>query len=231
VLLGLFVLIAALAAFLMLRARPPRWLELLQQNLHSSAQLPVRVSMFLIVLLVWIAADLGLDVLLGAFAAGMIIRQSSGGEDAEAIRSKLEAIGFGFLVPVFFVASGMAYDIDALFADWRSALLILIYLCGFLLVRGIPVVLYRRFLGSTERAALALFSATQLPLVVVITSIGTESGRMRTLTSAALVGAAMISVLIFPVGGLTLLRRAGDLPPEAEGPEGLAALPFTELEP
>ncbi|MCB1248570.1 MAG: cation:proton antiporter [Acidimicrobiales bacterium] len=226
ILLAVFIGIAVLAAVLMLRARPPRWLELLRKNLHSSAQLPIRVSVLLIIALVWVAADLGLDVLLGAFAAGMILRMAAGGPDRETVRIKLEAIGFGFLIPIFFIVSGMKFDIDALLSDRSELIRVPMFLLAFLVVRGLPVLaLYRDDLPGIQRNALALMAGTQLPLVVVITTIGLDTGQMLPSNAAALVGAAMLSVLLYPSIGLGLLKRAGVLPePGAtEGPTVAAA--------
>lgn len=200
VLLGVFVLIAGAAATVMLRAQPPRWLALLQKNLNSSAQLPIRVSVLRIVALAWVAAGLGLDGLLGAFAAGMIVRLTAAGPEAETIRLKLEAIGFGFLVPIFFVVSGMKFDLDALLSDRSEVLRVPTFLLAFLLVRGIPVFLLSRrdVTSRLEQSALALMAGTQLRLVVVITSIGLSTGRMLSVNAAELVGAAMLSVLLYP---------------------------------
>ena len=106
--------VAVAAALLAIRPQPPKVVALLRKNLHSSSQLPVRISVLLIIVLVWLASALGLDVLLGAFAAGVVVRLLSHGEDGEVVRVKLEAIGFGFLVPIFFIVSGMKFDLDAL---------------------------------------------------------------------------------------------------------------------
>ena len=209
VLLVVFILLAVGATLLATRARSPRVIELMRKHLDSSAQLPVRIAVLLVVALVWIAGHLGLDVLLGAFSAGIIVRLLVQGDDAEAVDSKLSAIGFGFLVPVFFVVSGMRFDLDALLADPTTVLRVPLYLTLFLVVRGLPaLVLYRRDLSGRDRAALAFCSATALPLVVVITGIGLETGRMRPENAAALVGAGMLSVLIFPLVGFALHRRA-----------------------
>ena len=209
VLLGVFVVVAVSAALLATRAQEPRVLRLLQKHLHSSAQLPVRISVLLILILVWVASRLGLDVLLGAFASGIVVHLFSTGRDSEVIRVKLEAIGFGFLIPIFFVVSGMKFDLDALTSDPSTFLRLPIFLALFLFVRGVPaMVLYRKDLPKSDRIPLALFSATALPLVVVITGIGTAAGRMLPSNAAALVGAAMMSVLLYPLIGFSLRRRA-----------------------
>ena len=116
-------------------------------------------------------------------------------------------------VPFFFVASGMKLDVSALFATPSGVLKMLVFFLLFLLVRGTPaLVLYRGVLDARERAALALLSSTQLPLVLAITTLATSSGHMRASTAAALVGAAVLSTLVFPLLGL---RLRGDIVTEA----------------
>ena len=211
-LLVVFVVVAVTAALVATRPQPPRVVRMLQSNLHSSSQLPVRVAVLLIVVLVWLASDLGLDVLLGAFASGVVVRLFSSGPDGDVVREKLDAIGFGFLVPIFFIVSGMNFDLDALTSSVSTILRVPLFLALFLLVRGLPaILLYRTKVDRRLLAPLALFSATALPLVVVITQLGVETGRMRPENAAALVGAGMLSVLIYPLVGFVLLRRAGAL--------------------
>jgi len=215
-LLVVFVAVAVAAALMAIRPQPPKVVALLRRNLHSSSQLPVRISVLLIILLVWLASSLGLDVLLGAFAAGVVVRLLSHGEDGEVVRVKLEAIGFGFLVPIFFIVSGMQFDLDALLDSPRTILRLPLFLVLFLVVRGIPaLLLYRRDLPRDQLVPLALFSATGLPLIVVITGIGVDSGRMLPENAAALVGAGMLSVLIFPLLGFSRLRRAQVIPEDS----------------
>ena len=113
-LLALFVAVAVIAALLATQVHPPRFIALMRKHLHSTAQLPVRISVLLVVLLVYLADKLSLDVLLGAFAAGVVVRLFIQGEDSEPITSKLEAIGFGFLIPIFFIDSGIKFDLHAL---------------------------------------------------------------------------------------------------------------------
>jgi Kef-type K+ transport system membrane component KefB len=218
ILLALFVGIALAAALLATRSHVPRVLTVLQKNLHSSAQLPVRVSVLFIVSLVWVASRLGLDVLLGAFAAGIVVHLFSAGNDAKVIQVKLEAIGFGFLIPIFFIVSGMRFDLDALLSEPSNVLRLFLFLGLFLVVRGIPaLVLYRHDLPKADLVPLALFSATALPLVVVITTIGLQTNRMLPSNAAALVGAGMLSVLLYPLIGFALRRRSarGATPPDA----------------
>ncbi len=217
-LLVAFIVLAVGATLIATRARSPKVLELMRRHLDSSAQLPVRIAVLLVVALVWVAGHLGLDVLLGAFAAGIIVRLFTAGEQSEAVGSKLSAIGFGFLIPIFFVVSGMKFDLDALISEPTTLLRVPLFLVLFLVARGLPaMVLYRQDLSRRDRAALAFFSATALPLVVVITEIGLETDRMLPENAAALVGAGMLSVLVYPLIGFALHGRgtAGD---EASAP-------------
>ncbi len=209
-LLIVFVVVATAAALLAARVRPPRFVSLLRRHMHDSAQLPVRVSVLLVVLLVYLTIQLGLDVLLGAFAAGIVVRLVIADEDRAPVLSKLEAIGFGFLIPIFFIVSGISFDFTALEHDASALLRIPLFFALLLLVRGLPaMLLYRRALTAREQRALAFFSATGLPLIVVITTIGVDEGKMRPINAASLVAAGMLSVLIYPLLGLRQLRTPG----------------------
>jgi len=206
-LLAAFIFIALACAAVALRLRPPHVVDALARGLHSTSQLPIRVSMFILGGLVVLADALGLDLLLGAFAAGSLVGLVARGPDAETFRHKLDALGFGFLIPIFFVTSGAQVDIPSLLASSGSIARVPLFLALFLLVRGLPALLYRRHLGSREQLLLALFSSTTLPLVVVIAGLGKATGRMLPENAAALVGAAILSVLIFPLIALTLRQR------------------------
>jgi Kef-type K+ transport system membrane component KefB len=208
-LLVAFVAVATLTALLATRAHPPKVVAFLRRHLNSSAQLPVRVALLLVLLLVFLAFKLGLDELLGAFAAGIVVRLFTMGEDSKAVESKLQAIGFGFLVPIFFIVSGVHFDLHILLHRPSALLRLVLFLALMLVVRGGPtLLLYRRVVSRAERLPLALFSATGLPLIVVITTIGTSEGRILPENAAALVGAGMLSVLLFPLIGLRRLRAA-----------------------
>ena len=212
-----FVALAAGAAALALRPTPHRIALLLGRTLNTSSQLPIRIAVLMVVLLGWVASQLGLDVLLGAFAAGAIVRLASGGPEAETARIRLETIGYGVFVPVFFVATGLSFDLGAVERSPRILLGIPALLLAMLLVRGAPVLLYRGTLSGPERRALAFFSATGLPMIVVITAIGVQAGHMWPGTAAALVAAGMISVFIYPIIGLALLRRWQERRPARPG--------------
>jgi len=207
VVLVAFVILALALALASVRIAPRGW-SALERTFEASSQLAVRVTVVLIFGLVLLANDLGLDVLLGGFVAGMIVRLALKGRELAVFESKLTAVGFGFFVPFFFITSGIEFDIRAL--ESATALLKLAMFFGlFLVVRGTPaLLLYRSVLKSRQRAALAFYSATELPLVVAITTLATEGGHMKTSTAAGLVGAAMLSTLVFPFVGLALQRRA-----------------------
>jgi Kef-type K+ transport system membrane component KefB len=180
----------------------------LEKTFEASSQLAVRITVVLVFGLVLLASQLGLDVLLGGFVAGMITRAALRGHELQVFESKLTAVGFGFFVPFFFITSGIEFNLDALSSAEALAKMALFFAL-FLIVRGTPaLLLYRNVLSATERKALAFFSATELPLVVAITTIAVDAGKMRTSTSAGLVGAAILSTLIFPFIGMALQKRA-----------------------
>jgi Kef-type K+ transport system membrane component KefB len=203
------VAITFLLAVAALRLRPPKVLELFSRTLHSSAQLPVRVSILLIAVLFVLSETFGLDAVLGAFAAGMIMGLATRGEGGKPLRQKIDAVGFGFLMPFFFVTSGMKFDLDGLLQSTKPLLLVPFFLILFLIVRGAPVFLYRSDITKRDLLPFALYSATALPMVVAITDIGVRTGRMQTDIAAGLVGAAMLSVLLFPtIAGALSSKRA-----------------------
>jgi len=200
----------------------------LERTFEASSQLAVRITVVLVFGLVLLAGKLGLDILLGGFVAGMIVRLALQGHELQVFESKLTAVGFGFFVPFFFVASGISFDLAALGSAEAIAKLAMFFVL-FLVVRGAPaMLLYRGVLGVRDRAALAFYCATELPLVVAITTIAVETDHMKSSTAAGLVGAAMISTLVYPFVGLALRRKSeaeaaaveppGDDPPLSEGP-------------
>jgi Kef-type K+ transport system membrane component KefB len=208
VLLVGFVAVAVAIAVIAARPQPPRLVEVLQRHLNSSTQLPVRITVLLIVAMVALTTQLGLDMLLGAFAAGMIARLALQGDQAPTLVPRLEAIGFGFLIPIFFIVSGMKFDASALLTDPGIMLRTVIFLGLFLLVRGGPaLLLYRGVLSGPRRTALAVLQSTALPLIVVITEIGLRTDQMKPENATALVGAGMLSVLLFPLAAFAILGR------------------------
>jgi Kef-type K+ transport system membrane component KefB len=207
-LLLVFAAVAALIGVIAVRSRPARVVRLVETTMGTSGQLAVRLAVLAIVGLVVLAAELDLDVILGAFVAGIVVGIVIRDTDAADFEAKLDAVGFGFLIPIFFIATGMDYDLDALLSDPIDIVLVPGFAALFLLCRGLPaVLLYRRDLERSELPALALFSAAALPLVIAITEIGTETGAMDEREAVALVGAGMLSVLLYPILGLGVLRR------------------------
>jgi Kef-type K+ transport system membrane component KefB len=185
-------------------------------HVGESSQLAVRWIVVLVFALALLASDLGLDLLLGGFAAGLITRQVLKTREVPAFDSKLSGVAFGVFIPFFFVVSGMKLDVDALFASASGVVKLIVFFALFLVVRGTPaLVLYRGILDRRDRLALAFFSATQLPLVLAITTLAQDSGHMRASTAASLVGAAVLSTLVYPIVGLRLRgdRAVGESTP------------------
>jgi Kef-type K+ transport system membrane component KefB len=204
--LVLFVALAVATGVLAVRTAWRGW-PLIERTLETSSQLAVRLAVVLVFGLVALAAELGLDLLLGGFVAGMITRVALRGREVTVFDSKLTAVGYGLLIPFFFVTSGMSFDLDALTGSAEALLMLPLFLALFLVVRGVPaLLLYRGILGLRDRVALAFFCATELPLVVAITTVAIEEGHMHSDTAAGLVGAAIISTLVYPLIALRLRR-------------------------
>ena len=219
--LVLFVVIAVVIAVASMRISGHGW-SAIERTLDSSSQLGVRIAVLLVFGLVFMASSLGLDILLGGFLAGMVTRMSLRGREVAEFDSKLIAVGFGLLIPFFFVTSGITFDLDSLFTGPGPLLKMFLFLGLFLIVRGTPaMLLYRGEMASRDRLALAFFSSTQLPLVVAITTLALDADKMLSSTAAALVGAAILSTLIFPFVGMALRRgrQAADFSPEAAATE------------
>ena len=204
IILAGFIVVAVLAAVLAVRSVGRGW-STLERNLETSGQLGIRIAVLMVFALAALAASLGLDLLLGGFVAGVIVRLALKGHEVRLFESKLIAVGYGFFIPFFFVVSGVKFDLDALVDDPVNLLKLPLFLALFLVVRGAPaLLLYRNRLDSRDRVALAIFSSTELPMVVAITTIAIERGHMRSATAASLIGAAILSTTIFPIVGLRL---------------------------
>ena len=162
--------------------------------------------MLLLILLLALADSFGLDVVLGAFIGGVIVRRFSPPSAESALSVRIEAIGFGFLIPLFFVVSGANLDIDSIIANPVPLIRFFIYI---LIARGlVQYVLYRRAIPDRrERARFSLLVATGLPIIVAVTSIEVEAGVMLPANAAALVGAGALTVLVFPLVGNFLVRN------------------------
>ena len=213
-LLFAFAAIVVVATVIAVRARPARVVRLLQTTMGTSGQLAVRLSLLLVIALAALAAEFGLDVILGAFAAGILVGIVIRDSEAREFLGKLDAVGYGFLIPVFFITTGMGYDLDALGEDPATLLMVPGFTLLFLVVRGLPaMLLYRKTLPRPDRIALALFSAAALPLLVAITQIGLDTHTMRSEVAVSLIGAGMLSVLIYPLLALLVHRRGERVEP------------------
>jgi Kef-type K+ transport system membrane component KefB len=205
--LVMFVVLVVVLALGVGRARRSMRLgDVLVRLQDTTAEIRVRLVVLLLVAFVALAERLGLETILGAFLAGALVglvdRDSS---THPRFRSKLDAIGYGFLIPVFFVSSGVRLDLRGLVEDPAALLRVPVFLLALLVVRGVPAVLYRRSLGRAGAVAAGLLQATSLPFLVTAAQIGTVTGRLSDVDAAALVCAGLLSVLVFPAAALGLL--------------------------
>jgi Kef-type K+ transport system membrane component KefB len=176
----------------------------------TTAQIRVRGAFLLFVAFAAVAEQLGLEVILGAFIAGAIVSLVDRDEvmTHPDFRRKLEAVGFGVFIPAFFVTSGVRFHLDALTSSTSNLLMVPIFLAALLAARGLPALVYRRALDGRHTAVAALMQATSLPFIVAATAIGLDLGLIDAAGSAALIGAGLLSVLLFPLAGLVALRNA-----------------------
>lgn len=205
---GLAVLVLVLVLALMRAGRSVRTMRVFQMLSETTAQIRIRFAMLLLIAFVALAQGLGFEAILGAFLAGAVLRLLD--VDAATVHPhtelKLDAIGYGFVIPVFFVASGVMFDAQALFASSSALLQVPLFLAALFAARALPALLYRPRLGTRRTVAAAFLQATSLPFIVAATAIGLELGLVDAAESAALIGAGLLSVLAFPVAGLALLR-------------------------
>ncbi len=217
-LIGGLVLLGVVVFFTVRRAEHSRVISLdLIRLQDTTAQIRVRGAVVFLIGFAAIAEKLGLETILGAFMAGAILTLLDRDEKMTHpdFRRKLEAIGFGVFIPVFFVASGVNYDLNALLASASNVIMVPIFLAALVAVRGIPALLYRRVLDGRRTAVAGLMQATSLPFIVAATAIGQELNLISAAEGAALIGAGLLSVLFFPAAGLSLLRGK-QAPPEPE---------------
>jgi Kef-type K+ transport system membrane component KefB len=219
-LVGFFVVAVALIFALLGIERWRRLTAVLARLQDTTAQIRVRGAFLLLIALVALAERLGLEVILGAFLAGAVLTLVDRDRmmTHPRFRVKLEAAGFGMFIPVFFVTSGLQFDLDALFASGSTIALVPLLLAALLVVRGLPALVYRSTIGTRQTVVAGLLQATSLPFIVAASMIGIELGLVDEATSAALIAAGLLSVLIFPLVALTILRRAepAPAPPAAE---------------
>jgi Kef-type K+ transport system membrane component KefB len=206
-LMFVFVAITLLSAYMATHVHSSKFIDFLTQTMQSSGQLPVRICIVLQALFVVLAAKFGFNVVIGAFTAGMIVSLASKGEGGVMLRQKLDAIGYGFLIPFFFIGAGMKFQLNALWASPLVPVQIISLLGLLILVRGTPVLLYKHILAKEEQLPFALYSATGLPLILIISELGVSSGLMAPDRAVVLVCAGMISVFLFPILAENLMKK------------------------
>ena len=217
VLLGVFVVAITVAVLaLTRRTRSMRIGAVLARLQDTTAQIRVRGAVLLLLLLVVLAENLGLETILGAFVAGAVVNliDRDAAETHPLFRVKLEAIGYGFLVPVFFITSGMRFDLNALLDNPSTFLKVPVFLAALVAARGIPAIVYRPLVGTRSAIAAGLLQATSLPFIVAATQIGIVIHAVTPATAAAFVAAGLLSALVFPVVALSLLRTCAKTPGE-----------------
>lgn len=227
VLLGLFVVTVVVVALALSRARlSPRLADAVGRLERTTAEIGVRGAFVLLIAFVALAEEFGLEVVLGAFLSGAIL--SFVGKDdllkTSRLGSRLEAVGFGVFIPIFFVTSGVQFDLDALLDSASTVLLVPIVLVALLLVRGLPALLYRPLVDDRSTvAAVGLLQATSLPFLVAASQIAVELGKISSATAAGLIAAGLLSVIVFPAAALRLIagRKPSDTPSAAVVEEGL----------
>jgi Kef-type K+ transport system membrane component KefB len=194
-----FIIIALGVANIALHMRTSPLIEKLAHTMQSSGQLPVRICILLQVLLATLAAKFGLNIVMGAFTAGMVVGLAIKGKEGELLQHKLDAVGYGFLVPIFFIAAGMKFEVSALWSSPLAPIQVALLSGLLILVRCIPMFLYKKELTPAEKLPFAFYAATGLPLIVIISEIGVSSGLMPPDRASILVSAGMVSVLLFPI--------------------------------
>lgn len=215
ILLGVFAALVVVVGLGIARAE--RW-SLLSATLgrlqDTTAQIRVRGAFLLLIAIAAAAQQLGFEVILGAFAAGAILSLVDRDETGThpEFRRKLDAVGYGVFIPVFFVTSGLRFDLGALVGSVSAVVMVPIFLAALVLVRGLPALLYRQDIGGARTRVAALLQATSLPFIVAATQIGLALGLIGAASAAALVAAGLLSVVAFPALALTLLKAAGPEP-------------------
>ena len=213
--LGIFIALLAAIGLALGRVRNLEGLARLLDRLEDrSAQLRVRAALTLALGFGVLAYRFGFASILGAFAAGLLVRMIdlSGHAPHPQFQIKLEGIGFGFLIPIFFIATGVQFDLKALLGNATAVAEIPLFLAALLLVRGLPALLYTRLVGIRRAEVAGLMQATTLTFVIVATQIGLASGKLTPTTSASLLAAGLLSAALFPGAALRLLASARPAP-------------------
>ena len=217
VLLGVFGALVLLIGLAIAGLEHSRGLSRVLVRLQdTTAQIRVRGAFVLMIGFVAIAQNVGLEVILGAFAAGAMLSLIDRDQQMThpQFRLKLEAVGFGIFIPVFFVTTGLRFDLNALFSSASTVARVPLFLLALLLVRGFPALLYGGLIGRQKAVIAGVLQATSLPFIVAATQIGVSLGVVSKASAAGLIAAGLLSVIVFPALGLTLLRRGQRAPDE-----------------
>jgi len=183
--------------------------RVLRRLQDTTAEIRVRAAFVLLIGFTALADTVGFETILGAFAAGALLSliDRDKAMTHPELRVKLEAVGFGVFIPVFFVASGVRFDLDALFASASTVARVPLFLLAIYLARGLPALLYVGLLGRSQSVIAGVLQATSLTFIVAATQIGLELGVVSQASAAGLVAAGLLSVAISPTVGLVLLQR------------------------
>lgn len=205
---GFAALIVVIAIAVGLARRSMRLGDVVLRLQDTTAEIRVRAAVVLLIAFTVLAERFGLESILGAFIAGAILGVVDRDSTSHPhFRTKLHAIGYGFFIPVFFITSGLTLDLSGLVENPSALLRVPLFLLALLAVRGLPALLYAPRLGRASALAGGLLQATSLPFIVAATQIGVATGLMTSVTAAALTTAGLLSVVLFPIGALSLLRR------------------------
>ena len=209
--LVLFGIGSAVAVYLAARSRSSPLAPLIARTMPSAGQFPLRLAICVLILLVVLARELSIDLVLGAFIAGALLRAALPEQHHGAASARLDGLGYALLVPIFFFISGTRLDIVSLIADPVALIMVPVYAALMLAARGLPaLILYRADLDLPQRLGLALHSATQLSLVVAIAGIASARGLMPGSQAGALVGGAIVTVLAYPALARRFVGKAGE---------------------
>ena len=230
--LAIFLALLVIIGLALARVRRLDGLERLLNRLDDqSAQLRVRATLTLALGFGVLAYRFGFASILGAFAAGLLVRMIDleGRPPHPQFETKLQGIGFGFLIPIFFIATGVQFDLHALLSHPAALAEVPLFLIALLVVRGLPGLLYTRLVGRRRAAVAGLMQATTLTFVIVATQVGLATGHISTATGASLLAAGLLSATLFPPAAMRLLGRAGQSAPsvtpgEPAGRRGWARL-------
>ncbi|MGQ0443627.1 MAG: cation:proton antiporter [Beijerinckiaceae bacterium] len=206
-----FLATAIEALFFARSLRSERLSRLIARWMGDSSILPVRISILILLGFISFANTLGMEMVLGAYTAGMMIAMLT---KVEILQYRLTSIGSGFLIPLFFITSGVEFDLPALVTSPASLARLVLFCAGILFIRILPLFIYKHVLPERELLPLALYSATTLPLVVAVTYLGVRTGDMLPENASALVGAAVMSVAVFPILANSLRPMSEATPPD-----------------